>query len=177
MEVYPKLLLAFEISLQIYNTNLQHHPISKIQTSFLVLETSPLLTSSLPLSTSSLPPWLPPTTSTSFYQDFTQSSFLLHQHPRPPLRATRIGLSACCFLSLSNPVIVMALPVPKMVPSTTTAQCLKAAIFHTMAFKLSLTTNNNKITTITTRSFLQGLYNVCNITKKNINFEQYNRPT
>ena len=37
---------------------------------------------------------------------------------------------------------------------------LKAAIFHTMAYKLSLETNNNKITPKSILAFLKVLYNV-----------------
>ena len=57
----------------------------------------------------------------------------------------------------------------------TNANSLKAAIFHTMAFKLSLEINNDQITVSTKRSFLKVLYNVCKIKKKNITFEQYAR--
>ena len=63
----------------------------------------------------------------------------------------------------------------KLIPSTT-AQSLKAAIFHTMAFKLSLEMNKDQITPSTKRSFLKVLYNVCKNKKKNKNFEQYARP-
>ena len=62
----------------------------------------------------------------------------------------------------------------KIIPSST-AHSLKAAIYHTMAFKLSLEMNNDQITPLTQRAFLKVLYNVCNIKKKNINFEQYAR--
>ena len=62
----------------------------------------------------------------------------------------------------------------KLIPSTT-AHSLKAAIFHTMAFKLSLKINNDQITPSTKRSFLEVLYNVCKIKKKSKNFEQYAR--
>ena len=54
----------------------------------------------------------------------------------------------------------MAPPAPKMFPSSTTAQALKDAIFHTLAFKLSLEINNKKITVAATRTFLKVLYNV-----------------
>ena len=60
-------------------------------------------------------------------------------------------------------------------PNSTTANSLKAAISHTMAFKLSLEINNDKITASTKRSFLKVLYNVCKIKKKHINFEQDSR--
>ena len=59
--------------------------------------------------------------------------------------------------------------------STTTVHRLKAAIFHTMAFKLSLELSNDQITPSTQRSFLKVLYYVCKIKKKNITFEQYAR--
>ena len=50
---------------------------------------------------------------------------------------------------------------------------LKAAIFHTMAYKLSLEINKNKITQKTLIAFLKVLYNVSQI--KKITFEQYSR--
>ena len=59
--------------------------------------------------------------------------------------------------------------------SSTTANSLKAANFHTMAFKLSLEINNDQITISTKRSFLKVLYNVWKIKKKHITFEQYAR--
>ena len=43
---------------------------------------------------------------------------------------------------------------------------LKAAIFHTMAFKLSLESNKNKITPMSLVAFLKVLYNVTQIKKK-----------
>ena len=52
---------------------------------------------------------------------------------------------------------------------------LKAAIFHTMAFKLSLEFNRNKVTPKSLSAFLKVLYNVTQIKKKNITFEQYSR--
>ena len=52
---------------------------------------------------------------------------------------------------------------------------LKAAIFHTMASKLSLEINKNKITSKTIIAFLKLLYNVAQIKKKKITFEQYSR--
>ena len=57
--------------------------------------------------------------------------------------------------------------------SSTNANSRKAAIFHTMAFKLSLEINNDQTTIPTKRAFLKVLYNVCKIKKKQINFEQY----
>ena len=62
----------------------------------------------------------------------------------------------------------------KVIPSTT-AHSPKAAIFHTMAFKLSLEKNNDQITPSTKRFLLKVLLNVCKTKKKNINFEQYAR--
>ena len=52
---------------------------------------------------------------------------------------------------------------------------LKAAIFHTMAFKLSLEINKNKITPKCLIAFLKVLYNVTQMKKKKITFEQYSR--
>ena len=51
---------------------------------------------------------------------------------------------------------------------------LKAAIFHTMAFKISLEIYKNKITPKCLIAFLKVLYNVTQI-KKKITFEQYSR--
>ena len=50
---------------------------------------------------------------------------------------------------------------------------LKAAIFHTMAYKMSPEINKGNVTLPTRRSFLEVLYNVCQIKKKQITFEQY----
>ena len=44
---------------------------------------------------------------------------------------------------------------------------LKVAIFHSMAYKLSLEINKNKITPKTLIAFLKGLYSVAQIKKKN----------
>ena len=52
---------------------------------------------------------------------------------------------------------------------------LKAAIFNTMAFKLSLEINKNKVTPKSFIAFLKVLYNVTQIKKKKITFEQYSR--
>ena len=52
---------------------------------------------------------------------------------------------------------------------------LKAAIFHAMAFKLSLEINKNKITPKCLFAFLIVLCNVTQIKKKKITFEQYLR--
>ena len=52
---------------------------------------------------------------------------------------------------------------------------LKAAIFHTMTFKLSLEINKNKVTQKSLIAFLKVLYNITKIKKKKITFEQYSR--
>ena len=52
---------------------------------------------------------------------------------------------------------------------------LKAAIFHTMAIKLSLEINKNKVTPKSLIAFLKVLYNVTQIRKKKISFNQYSR--
>ena len=52
---------------------------------------------------------------------------------------------------------------------------LKAAIFQTMAFKLSLDINKNKVTPKTLFGFLKVLYNITQIKKKDITLEQYSR--
>ena len=52
---------------------------------------------------------------------------------------------------------------------------LKAAIFHTMAYQLSLEINKNKITPKTIFAFHKILYNVAQIKTKKITFEQYSR--
>ena len=49
----------------------------------------------------------------------------------------------------------MAPPAPKLIPSTTAAQSLTAAIFHNMDFNLSLEINKDEINAATTRSFLK----------------------
>ena len=59
--------------------------------------------------------------------------------------------------------------------STTNAHSLKATIFYTMPFKLSLEINNDKNTDSTKTSFREVLYNVCKIKKNQINFDQYAR--
>ena len=51
----------------------------------------------------------------------------------------------------------------------------EAAIFHTMAYKVSLEINKNKITPKILIAFLKVLYNVAQIKKKKITFEQYSR--
>ena len=52
---------------------------------------------------------------------------------------------------------------------------LEAAIFHTMAFKLSLEIIKNKVTPKSLIAFLKVLYNVTQIKKKQITFDQYSR--
>ena len=52
---------------------------------------------------------------------------------------------------------------------------LKTAIFHTIEFKLSLEINKNKITPKCLIAFLKVLYNVTQIKKKKITFDQYSR--
>ena len=53
-----------------------------------------------------------------------------------------------------------------MTSTTSKVHSLKAAIFRTMAFKLSLDINNNKITPKSLIAFLKVLYNVTQIKKK-----------
>ena len=62
-----------------------------------------------------------------------------------------------------------------MTSSLSKVHSLKAALFHTMAYKLSLEINNNKVTPKTHIAFLKVLYNVTQIKKKRIPFEQYSR--
>ena len=52
---------------------------------------------------------------------------------------------------------------------------LKAAIFHTMAFELSLEINKNKITPKSLIAFLKVLQNVTQIKMKKNTFDQYSR--
>ena len=59
----------------------------------------------------------------------------------------------------------------KKIVSSSIALSLRAAIFHTLAFKMS----NEEVTNPTKRSFLKVLNSVCKFKKKNINFEQYAR--
>ena len=54
--------------------------------------------------------------------------------------------------------------------SSNNANSLKAAIFHTMAFKLSLEINTDQVTIATKRSFSKFLYNVCKIKKEKHRF-------
>ena len=51
---------------------------------------------------------------------------------------------------------------------------LKAAIFHTMAYKISLESNKNKVTPKSLIAFLKVLYRITQI-KKKITVEQYSR--
>ena len=53
-----------------------------------------------------------------------------------------------------------------MTSSHSKVHSLKAALFHTMAYKLSLEINNNKITPKSLIAFLKVLYNVTQIKKK-----------
>ena len=53
-----------------------------------------------------------------------------------------------------------------MASSDSKAHSLKAAIFHTMAYKLSLESNHNKITPKTIIAFLKVLYHVTQIKQK-----------
>ena len=62
-----------------------------------------------------------------------------------------------------------------MFSSHSKVHSLKAAIFRTMAYKLSLEINNNKITPKSLIAFLKVLYNVTQIKKKHITFEQYSK--
>ena len=52
---------------------------------------------------------------------------------------------------------------------------LKATILQTMAFKLSLEINKNKMTPKSLIAFLKVLYNITQIKKKKITIEQYSR--
>ena len=52
---------------------------------------------------------------------------------------------------------------------------LKAAIFNTMAHKMSVEINKDAISNATKCSFLKILFNVCRIKQNNVNFEQYFR--
>ena len=65
--------------------------------------------------------------------------------------------------------------IVEMTSSLSKVHSLKAAIFHTTAFKLSLEINKNKVTLKTLNAFLKVLYNVSNIKKKQITFSQYSR--
>ena len=62
-----------------------------------------------------------------------------------------------------------------MTSSQSKVHSLKAAIFHTMAYKHSLEINKNKITPKTIIAFLKVLYNIAQIKTKKNNFEQYSR--
>ena len=58
-----------------------------------------------------------------------------------------------------------------MTSSQSKVHSLKAAIFHTMAYKLSLEINKNKITPKTIIAFLKNLYNIAQIKTKKLPFE------
>ena len=62
-----------------------------------------------------------------------------------------------------------------MISSQSKVHSLKTAIFHTMAFKLSLEINKIKIAPKTFIAFLKVLYNVAQIKTKKITFEQYSQ--
>ena len=62
-----------------------------------------------------------------------------------------------------------------MTSSQSKVHSLKAAIFHTMAYKLSPEINKNKITPKTIIAFLKVLYNVAQIKTKKVTFEQYSQ--
>ena len=85
--------------------------------------------------------------------------------------------SSKSFTPTSTSTFSMAPPTPEMnkIVAISRVHSLKAAVFHTMAYKMSMEINKNAITNSTKRSFLKVLYNVCQIEKKNINFEQYLR--
>ena len=57
-----------------------------------------------------------------------------------------------------------------MTSSQSKVHSLKAAIFHTMAYKLSLEINKNKITPKTIIAFLKVLYNFTQIKMKKNHF-------
>ena len=65
--------------------------------------------------------------------------------------------------------------IKTMTSSQSKVHSLKAAIFHTMAYKLSLEINKNKITPKTIIAFLKVLYNIAQIKTKKIPFDQYSR--
>ena len=73
----------------------------------------------------------------------------------------------------------MAPPDPEIYAeseSSSNAHSLKAAIFHTMAFEMSLEINTNKLILPTNPAFLNHiLFSVCTIKKKNITIEQFAR--
>ena len=65
--------------------------------------------------------------------------------------------------------------ITTMTSSQSKVHSLKAAIFHTMAYKRSLEINKNKINSKTIIAFLKVLYNVAQIKTKKITIEQYSR--
>ena len=88
--------------------------------------------------------------------------------------------SPLLFLRILQDIIAMAPnaeaeDIINMTSSRSKAHSLKAAIFHTMAYKFSLEINNNKITPKSLIAYLKILYNVAQIKKKRITFEQYSR--
>ena len=72
------------------------------------------------------------------------------------------------------PILVIMAPnaetddINSMTSDFSKVHSLKAAIFHTMAFKLSLEINKNKITPKCLMAFLKVLYNVTQIKKKKL---------
>ena len=98
--------------------------------------------------------------------------FLLHPHSfrTSPLLLLRIPSTLVLMASNAetNDIINMTSEFSKV-------HSLKAAIFYTMAFKLSLEIHKNKITPKCLIAFLKVLYNVTQIKKKKIAFEQYSR--
>ena len=73
------------------------------------------------------------------------------------------------------PTILKREDVVTVAANLSKVHSLKAAIFHTMAFKLSLEINKNKITQKSLIAFLKVLYNISKIKKKKVTFEQYSR--
>ena len=62
-----------------------------------------------------------------------------------------------------------------MISDFSKVHSLKATIFHTMAFKVSLEINKNKITPKSLIAFLKVLYHITQIKKKKMTFYQYSR--
>ena len=110
---------------------------------------------------------------------------LLHRPPhRQPHRVIRIFLNLQPLTPLPSirtiqlPLFFRFLPMATLEHKKSflsSYNSLKAAMFHTMAFKLSLESNSYKFTPSTKIAFLKVLYNVCRIKKKVISFEQYSR--
>ena len=83
-------------------------------------------------------------------------------------------------IKISPLVLLLKAPqkseIKQLVTSTESkVHSLKAAVFHSMAYKMSLEINKGKITLPTRRSFFKVLYNACQIKKKHISFEQFYR--